>query len=636
MAVLIGVTMGASPAEPKQRPEGKPAEAASARPSTPADALATFKAVVDASTGKLSASADQSVAALQKFMDEADIADDKAMKQVGVDAKAKLDADIAALLKSAQGAVPKAESLAPSWAAGATDACTQQDGTDVVKSGTAVCTTNADRDDRSRARAEGDAASAKASANHDGDADAKAQGAGSAATAKSGDADRAGQSGNTSDAISTAGSRTTANSGTGDHDQRNQATAVGNDKSLSTADSINGDRNKTFAGSSDNGEARAAGRSGDDNSSIALGFNGSNDGDGPSGAQATTLLGFKNQALSIANGQNSAAITNAGYGDGHRAAATSGANSQARADAAQGEDSEAFATATDRGHALAYDSYGDNMLAIAKSKGNGSTGPCSPIGQAVNSGETTYPLDACATANARAVDGDTNTAISTADKAKAYSVAERGKYNTAITKATDGGDIVWNTTPSLPNQPTNPHAGMKADCPWPLPPLPQAQQPCGNATAKASYGDGNLAVAVPNGDHVFTWSEASGGSYNQTLATGEGKDSQARSRAIYNNYGTAKSAATGGGKADTLAILGYENVALANADGTGSKADATAAGPHSQATATASKGGTVSAVHNTTTTTGFLGVNLTTGVSCSAASVTYALIGTGQSCGSGF
>ena len=635
-ALLIGVTLGASPAESKEAPEESTARAASARPATPADALATFKAVIDASTGKVSVSADTSVAGLRKFMDGAGVADDKSMKQVGVDAKAKLDADIAALLKTAQGAIPKVESLEPAWTAGATDACTQQDGTDREKSGTSVCTTNADRDDRARSRAEGDRASADANAMNHGDADAKAQGAGSAATAKSGDASRTGQSDNTSDAISTAGSRTTANSGTGDYDQRNQATAVGHDKSLSTADSINGDRNKSFAGSSANGEARAADRSGNGNSSIALGFNGSNDGDGPSGARATTLLGFRNQALSIADGQNSAAITNAGYGDGHRAAATAGANSQARADAAQGEDSESFAKATDRGHALAYDSYGDDMLAIAKSKGDGSTGQCSPIGQAVNSGETTYPLDACATANARAVDGDTNTAISTADKAKAYSVAERGKYNTAITKATDGGDIVWNTTPSLPTQPANPHAGMKADCPWPLPPLPQAQQPCGNATAKASYGDGNLAVAVPTGDHVFTWAESSGGSYNQTLATGEGKDSQARSRAIYNNYGTAKSAATGGGKADTLAVLGYENVALANADGSGSNATATAAGPHARATATASAGGTASAVHNTTTTTGFLGVNLTTGVSCSAASVTYALIGTGQSCGSGF
>ena len=637
-ALLISVTLGAAPAEPQ---EGKGAEetaakAAATRTSTPADALARVEAVIDASTDKVSASTDRSVAGLQKFMDEAGIADDKTMKTVGAKAQAELEADIAALLKTAQGAVPEAESLDPAWTAGAADSCIQRDGTDVVMSGTATCATNADRDDRARARAEGDAAAAKANANHDGDADAKAQGKGSTATAKSGDPTRTGQSRNESDALSTAGSTATANSGTADHDQRDKATAVAHDKSLASADSVAGDHNDSFAGASDSGEASAIARYGDDNRSIALGFNGSNDGTGPGGARAITLMGFKNQALSVADGQNSAAITNAGYGDGHRAAATSGPNSQARADAAQGEDSEAFADATDRGHALAFDSYGDDMLAIAKSKGDGSTGQCSPIGTAVNSGETTYPLDACATANARAVDGESNTAISTADKAKAFSLAERGKYNTAITKANNGGDIVWNTTKSGANQPSNPHEGMKADCPWPLPPLPQAQQPCGNATAKASYGDGNLAVAVPDGDHVFTWAESSGGSYNQTLATGEGKDSQARSRAIYNNYGTAKAAATDGGKADTLAVIGYENVALAGANGADAKADATAAGPHSQATATASAGGTVSAVHNTTATTGFLGVNLTTGVSCSDASVTYALIGTGQSCGNGF
>jgi hypothetical protein len=77
-------------------------------------------------------------------------------------------------------------------------------------------------------------------------------------------------------------------------------------------------------------------------------------------------------------------------------------------------------------------------------------------------------------------------------------------------------------------------------------------------------------------------------------------------------------------------------VALATAVGIGSVANVTAAGPHARATATASAGGTATAVHNTTTSGNFLGVNLTTGVTCSNASVTYALIGTGQTCGSGF
>jgi hypothetical protein len=178
---------------------------------------------------------------------------------------------------------------------------------------------------------------------------------------------------------------------------------------------------------------------------------------------------------------------------------------------------------------------------------------------------------------------------------------------------------------------------MTPDCPWPLPPLPQAQQPCGNATAKASYGDGNLAVAAPNGDHTFTWSEASGGSYNQTLATADGANSRARARGIYNNYGTAKSTASDGGNADTWAIIGYDNIALANAVGAGSVATGVAAGPHAEATSAASAGGTASAVHNTTTQTGsFQGGSLTTGVSCSEQSVTYALIGNGRTCGDGF
>ncbi|WP_105972515.1 hypothetical protein [Streptomyces geranii] len=635
-ALLIGVTLGAAPDGPQQTVAEAAPVAKAVRPAVPAEALATIEAIIDTSASRLSASTGTSVGGLEKFMAEADIADGKQMKTVGVEAQAKLEREIHGLLKTTENALPAAGSIDPAWQAGASNACLQQDGTDRAKSGTAVCSTNSDRDRRARARADGDKAAATANGVHEGDADAKAQGDGSAATAKSGDAARVGQKGNESDAISSAGSNAKATSGSADHDQRDRSTAVADEGSLAAADSVAGDRNDSFAGASEDGEATAVSRYGDDNSSIALGYHGNNDGSGPFGARATTLIGFKNKALSIADGQNSSAVTNAGYGDGHRAAATSGANSHARADAAQGEDSEAFADATERGHALAYDSYGDDMLAIATSKGDGSTGACTPIGQVTNSGETTYPIDACASANARAVDGESNTAISTVDQAKAYSVAERGKYNTAITKASNGGDIVWNTAKPAAGQPANPHEGMTADCPWPLPPLPQAQQPCGNATAKASYGDGNLAVAVPDGDHVFTWSEASGGSYNQTLATGEGKDSQARSRAIYNNYGTAKAAATGGGKADSLAVIGYENVAISNADGAGSVANATAAGPHAQATATAGKGGTVSAVHNTTTTAGFLGVNLTTGVTCSDASVTYALIGTGQSCGSGF
>jgi hypothetical protein len=60
-------------------------------------------------------------------------------------------------------------------------------------------------------------------------------------------------------------------------------------------------------------------------------------------------------------------------------------------------------------------------------------------------------------------------------------VAERGARNTAVTRATDGRNIIWNTTPSLPRQPVNTHAGLKPDCPKSL---PAARDPWGSgATA---------------------------------------------------------------------------------------------------------------------------------------------------------
>jgi len=638
-AVLLAGVALAVPASGSSAAQNDTAAAGLTRPAgcqVPSSSLAAAKATIDAATTRLGASVDRAAVGLQAFVKQAGVATDKSMKAAGLAAKATLDRQITQLLTDAGCAIPDLASLEPHWNPAAVNACVQADGIIVVSKGTAVCTTNADRDDRARARAEGNGASANANAIHHGDAQASAQGDSSTAAAKSGDKARTGQAGNVSNAISTSGSTATANSSLADFDEHNNATAAAAGASLSTSDIAGGDRNQALAESFNNGEAHASGTAGDGNLSIALGADGSNDGNGPAGARSTTLIGFDNKALSVADGVNSAAITNAGYGDRHQAAASSGPNSQARADSAQGEDNASFATATQRGHALAFNSYGDDMLAVATSKGDGSTGLCNPIGQPVNSGETTYPLDACATANARAVDGQTNTAVSEVDKAKAYSVAERGRYNTAVTRAADGGDIIWNTTASLPGQPSNPHAGLAPDCPWPLPPLPQAQQPCGNATAKASYGDGNLAVADPNGDHSFAWSEASGGSYNQTLATASAK-SKARARAIYNNYGTAKAAATGGGNADSIAVLGYQNVALANAAGTGSVANASAAGNHARATATASSGGTATAVQNTSTTTTFLpGILLTTGVTCSNTSVTYAVIGTGQSCGTGF
>jgi len=602
---------------------------------TPADAVAGTNAAVDQEAAQLGTSVDVETARLATFVEQAKVARNKSMETAGVEAKARLTADIAQLLKKAERAIPKDGRLKPAWQPGSANQCRQVDGTDLIKKGTAVCSTNNDQDQRATARAQGDGATAAAYAIHDGGARARAQGDNSIATAKSGDAIRTGQSDNVSDAVSTGGSTVTATAGLGDDDEHNKARAVADDGSLAVADASFGDKNDMFAGAVNKGEARVSNRAGDGNIGIALGANGSNDGNGPAGARVTIAIGFDNTAVSLADGVNSAATTNGGYGDRHKAVALSGPNSHARGDSVQGDESASFADATDRGHALAFNSYGDYMLAIAKSKGDGSTGQCAPIGQPVNSGETTYPPDACSTANARAVDGEANIAISIVDKAKAYSVAERGSRNIAVTRAANGGDIIWNTKPSLPTQTPNPHAGLTPDCPWPLPPLPQAQQPCGNATAKSSYGNGNLAVAAPNGDHTFTWAESSGGSYNQTLTIAEGANSQSRSRAIYNNYGIGRATATNGGHADTLAVIGYQNVALANATGSGAVANATAAGPYARATAAASSGGTASAMHNTTNIIGFFGTT-PNAVACSEGSVAYAMIGTGQSCGSGF
>ena len=152
--------------------------------------------------------------------------------------------------------------------------------------------------------------------------------------------------------------------------------------------------------------------------------------------------------------------------------------------------------------------------------------------------------------------------------------------------------------------------------------------------AKSSYGDGDLAVAVPDGSFAFAWSESSGGNYNQTYTTADGTGSQSRARAIYDSDGVAKAHSSDGGHADAMSVLGYANLALANAIGTGSVASAVAAGPHSQANAVAGSGGTASATMNTTTVTAFL-VNVTQGVSCTGPA-TFAVIGTGQSCGHGF
>jgi len=112
------------------------------------------------------------------------------------------------------------------------------------------------------------------------------------------------------------------------------------------------------------------------------------------------------------------------------------------------------------------------------------------------------PPDACATANFSSGGwGIQHRDLCRRQRQGPFSLAERGarKHRGHQGKRTVGTSSGIQR-PRCQNQPPNPHAGLTPDCPWPpSAPLPQAQQACGNATAKASYGDGNLAVAVPNG-----------------------------------------------------------------------------------------------------------------------------------------
>ena len=617
--------------------------AALAQTAEPSAAVAAAKGRVDQETARLNAAIEAEAARLSQYMDQADVAADKSMDRVGVQARERLLQGVTRLIREGERAIPRR--VDPAWASGAANECQQLNGAAGASNGSARCASTNDSGSRAETRAQGDGASAAANAANTGRALARAQGDRSSATARSGDAARPGQRDNVSDAVATGGSSSQAVAGSSHFDENNNVTAVAAEGSRASAEATAGDNNRILAGAFNRGEANATNRAGDRNTSIALGANGSRGPDAPaganplamqmSGARSMTLFGFDNHAMSVVDGPNSVATTNAGYGDRHWSAATASANSHARADAAQGEDNAAFADARNRGHALSYTSYGDNLVAISRSTGDDSTGSCSPIGRPQNSGETNYPPDVCATANARSVDGNSNIAIAIVDRAKGYAVAERGVRNTAVVRATNGGNIVWNTAEAGPNQTPNPHQGQRADCPWPLPPLPQAQQACGNGTAKASYGDGNLAVALPNGDHSFAWSEASGGSYNQTLATA-GANARARARATYNSYGTAKAVADNGGNADASAGAGQHNVALANANGAGAVANVTAYGPYARATGAASVGGIVTAIHNTTSLPGGFGASMSTTVQCSNNAVTYAMLGDGQTCGTGF
>ena len=594
--------------------------------SGPGGVVAGAKAKVDAEAARVAAAVDAEVARLGTFLEKAEVAKDRSMEAAGLQTKARLEREISRLIETAKAAIPKDGSFEPASSA---NACRQANGADTVKQGSATCTATGVNGGKAVARADGDRSSA---------------------TAKGGDSGRAAQAGNVADAVATGGASATSNAGIADYDENNKTTAVASDGALSVAEANSGDRNVSFAGAINNGEARASARVGDRNLSISFGSNGSNDGNGPLGSRSTASGGFDNITLSGTNGPNAASSAFAGVGDRNRSAAFAGPNGNARSDSGQGDDSYSFSQASDHAHALAFNSYGNKLLAVAKSKGDGGTGNCAPIGRAANSGQTNYPPDECATASARSVDGVENTAISVVDKAKAFSLAERGGRNTAVTRASNGGNIIWNTAPSAPPpapgapaspfqgapQAPNPHAGMKADCPWPLPPLPQAQQACGNATAKASYGNGNLAVTITDGDHSFGWSEASGGAYGQALVTAMGRNSQARAIASYSIMSTAKAHAKDGGKARSAASLGYQNIALANATGEGANAEATVAGNFARATAAAMAGGSAKAVHNTGTGGAFGATDSKTQVVCSSESVAYAMIGNGQSCGKGF
>jgi hypothetical protein len=141
-ALLVGITLSELPGDPDEASAETTAKSSPSRPVAPAMAPADLEATIDAAANGVSGATDKAVADLLTFMQDAEVADDKSMKTAGAAAKADLDKVIADLLKEAQSATPAADSLTPTWTAGAADACTQRDGTDIVKSGTATCCGN--------------------------------------------------------------------------------------------------------------------------------------------------------------------------------------------------------------------------------------------------------------------------------------------------------------------------------------------------------------------------------------------------------------------------------------------------------------------------------------------------------------
>ena len=399
--------------------------------------------------------------------------------------------DLATLAGFSLRTIPGPASIQANFDPQSSSECTQVDGVAIVNTGSAVCTTTDNTGTKASAQAEG-TANATANAVHTGNANAQAQGDGSAATAQAGAASRAGQAGNTARAVSTGGSATSADSGQGDYDQGNTVTAVGDGGSQATGTVDGGKNNTVFSGSVRDGASDAAVTAGDDNHAVALGADGNNaPGCGGltlpgsasgCGALATALIGVAQHRRLARRRVELHRRHQRGLRKRpqRRRRRRPGLPRPGRLGAGQRKqvvrdlDRPGPGTGVQqlrRQHARRREIDGRRIDRL-----------CNPIGEAVNSGETTYPLDACAAAESRAASGDSNTAITIVDKAKAFSDAEMGTDNTAVTIASNGGNIIWNTTASLPGQPANPDAGKTASCPWALPPPPQAQQACGNAT----------------------------------------------------------------------------------------------------------------------------------------------------------
>lgn len=249
-ALLIAFTMAPASARPASIAAPSASSGSHGGTVTPAAALDPAITRIEDGSARFATSIEQQASVLQAFVGNAEAVQEgnTSMEAAGAASTNALDSGLASFMRAAEGSIPDAGSIQPSWNPQSASECTQVNGVSLVQKGSSACTTNSDSSRQATARAEGKA-TATANAVHTGDANAQAQGDGSAATAQAGSASRVGQADNTAKAVSTGGSATTADSGQGDHDQGNKVTAVGDGGSLATGTVDGGKNNTVFSGS---------------------------------------------------------------------------------------------------------------------------------------------------------------------------------------------------------------------------------------------------------------------------------------------------------------------------------------------------------------------------------------------------